>query len=294
LCIEVTNEDVSTVPSVFNLREDDVVKMLVAEVHVGTKNLDHLMEPYVWKRRSDGHYLLDLGKTWEKLILAARVIAAIENPADICVISGRTYGQRAVLKFANFIGAVAIAGRFTPGTFTNQKQQKDFKEPRLLIVTDPRQDSQPLTEASYVNIPAIAFCNSDSSLKHVDIAIPSNNGGKLSIGLLYWLLAREVLYLRGTIDREEPWNVMPDLFFFRDADEVEKSEELEAPEKTAFDEVYGAKPIAEVSHHHVVAGENWGEEDSSAGAYTGAPDWASDDVSSTATSGAHVAANWEV
>lgn len=56
-------------------------------------------------------------------------------------ISARPYGQRAVLKFAQHTGAVAIAGRFTPGTFTNHNT-KQFKEPRLLIVTDPRTDAQ--------------------------------------------------------------------------------------------------------------------------------------------------------
>jgi len=69
-----------------------------------------------------GIYIINLKKTWEKLLLAARAIAAIENPADVCVISARPYGQRAVLKFASYTGATPIAGRFTPGTFTNQIQ----------------------------------------------------------------------------------------------------------------------------------------------------------------------------
>ena len=45
----------------------------------------------------------------EKIVLAARIIAAVDNPADIAVISARPYGQRAVLKFAAHTGAVAIA-----------------------------------------------------------------------------------------------------------------------------------------------------------------------------------------
>lgn len=73
--------------------------------------------------------------------MAARVIVGIENPQDIIVQSARPYGQRAVLKFAQYTGAHAIAGRHTPGTFTNQLQTS-FSEPRLLILTDPRTDHQ--------------------------------------------------------------------------------------------------------------------------------------------------------
>lgn len=55
-------------------------------------------------------------------MLAARAIVAVEHPSEIFVISSRPYGQRAVLKFAAYTGATPIAGRFTPGAFTNQIQ----------------------------------------------------------------------------------------------------------------------------------------------------------------------------
>lgn len=69
-----------------------------------------------------GFHVINLRRTWEKLLLAARAIVAIEHPSEVFVISSRPYGQRAVLKFAAHTGATPIAGRYTPGAFTNQIQ----------------------------------------------------------------------------------------------------------------------------------------------------------------------------
>lgn len=48
--------------------------------------------------------------------------------------------------------------------------------------------------------------------------------GHHSVGLMWWMLAREVLRMRGTISREHPWEVMPDLYFYRDPEEVKHPE----------------------------------------------------------------------
>jgi len=217
-------------PAYMKPSNDDIKKMLSCHVQIGTKNVDAAMVPYIWGRRQDGVYIINLAKTYEKLVFAARIIAGIENPQDVCVVSSREFGQRAVLKFAKFTGVQALAGRYTPGTFTNQIQRR-FLEPRLLVGTDPIADHQSILESSYVNMPCICLCNSESPLRYVDIAIPCNNKGRQSLGLMYWLLCREVLRIRGTIPRAGEWDVMIDLFLYRDPETIEKEEKaaIEAP-----------------------------------------------------------------
>ena len=79
----------------------------------------------------------------------------------------------------------------------------------------------------------------------MDVAIPTNNKGRHAIGLIWWMLAREVLRLRGTLaSREAEWDVMTDLYFYRDpeAEENKDSAGQDEAKVPGADEV-GAGPV---------------------------------------------------
>ncbi|KAI8083275.1 40S ribosomal protein Sa, partial [Gilbertella persicaria] len=206
--------------------EEDIRLLLAASCHLGTQNVDSKMKSYIFTRRPDGIHLINIAKTWEKLVLAARMLVTVKNPQDIYIISSGVKGFRPAAKLAHYVGAKSNQGRFVPGTLTNSLQ-----EPLVLVCLDPFIDFQAIKESSYCNVPVIAFCNSHSSLRFVDMAIPCNNIGTYSIGVMAWLLARTILRLRGQLSYTEPWSVIPDMFFY--SEQVVDEEEVQ--EQTRFD-----------------------------------------------------------
>ncbi|XP_010245999.1 PREDICTED: 40S ribosomal protein SA-like [Nelumbo nucifera] len=212
-------------------KEADLRLMLIANVHLGAKNCDLFMRKYALKQTSDGVFIINLKETWEKLELAARIIVATENPEDVVVQSSRPDAQDAVMKFAELTGVHPVAGRrFLPSTYTNHCQPA-FRDPRLLIVADPRADFQAMEEAaSHGNVRIVAFCDTDSPLNYVGIAIPGNNKGKNSVACLFWVLTKMVLRMRGVVRLGKPWKVAVDDFICRKTEVVITKKENEEGE----------------------------------------------------------------
>merc|ERR1712014_51495 len=203
-------------------REKDLLRLLHSESHLGNTNYHSSMERFVNHTTPEGVPVFKIEETYNKIRLAARLIAAQPNLEDVIVVSSRDLGQRAVIKFATFTGCSATSNaRWTPGVLTNH-MTKQFKEPRLMVVVDTYADRKAMIEASYMNIPVIALTNSDSNLQYVDVAIPCNNKSTQSISMIFWLLAREVRILNGQLRKDEEWDVMVDLFYYKTVEDQEK------------------------------------------------------------------------
>ncbi len=178
-------------------------RYLAAGCHIGTQVKTQDMEPFVYRQRPIGLYVLDVRKTDERIRTAAKFISRID-PDKIVVISGRVYGKRPVQAFATYIGAHAFTDRFVPGTLTNPNiaGPRVYVEPELVILTDPRTDQQALSEAGRIGVPVVGLCDTDNVTTNVDLVIPSNNRGRKALALIYFLLARQVLRERGEIAPE--------------------------------------------------------------------------------------------
>ena len=190
------------------------------QVHLGADKINHNMKDYVEGKNNANSYIFKVDEIYRKIKLAARIIASIPNLSEVIVVCAKEHGQRAVYKFGQYTGTTASSSsRWIPGTLTNQLTKK-FQEPRLLVVADPKSDRQAVIEASYVNIPTIALCNTDAPLDFVDVVIPCNNRVPKAIATVFWMLAREVMYLRGIIPINEDWKELVDLFIARDIEAI--------------------------------------------------------------------------
>lgn len=177
---------------------------LEAGIHIATKTKSPGMKKFIYKVREDGLYFLDLKTIDTRIRLASKMIAAYE-PKNVVVTASRIYAIVAAQKFADIISARFIKGRVTPGIFTNPNRE-DFMEPKLILISDSRNEKQAIKEASKVNMPIIALSDTDNSTKFIDLVIPSNNRGRRSLAFIYFLLSREVLKARGAIKTNEEFN----------------------------------------------------------------------------------------
>ncbi|MBS7608575.1 MAG: 30S ribosomal protein S2 [Candidatus Bathyarchaeia archaeon] len=181
--------------------------LLSAGIHIGTRMKTKDMEQFIYRVRPDGLFVLDVKKTDERIRVAAKFLARFD-PSRVAAAAARLYAQEPVRKFCELTGAIPVVGRFIPGLLSNPLYPNRI-EPDVIIVSDPRADSQAVKEASSVGIPVVALCSTDNDFSGVDLVIPTNNKGRRALAVIYWLLARQVLRERGELppDKDPPLTI---------------------------------------------------------------------------------------
>src|SRR3989304_9321766 len=131
--------------------------LLSAGIHIGTRMKTKDMEPFIYRVRPDGLFVLDVKKTDDRIRAAAKFLARFE-PGKIAVAASRLYAQEPIKKFCEVTSATPLIGRFIPGMLSNPLYPNRV-EPDVIVVSDPRADAQAVKEASNVGIAVVVLCS---------------------------------------------------------------------------------------------------------------------------------------
>ena len=183
-------------------------KMLESGLHIGSKFKTGDMRKFVYKHRPDGLCVMDVNQTQERIKTTAEFLSKYE-PSDILIVAGRAYAQKPVKMMAEAIHSKYLIGRFIPGTLTNPAND-NFIEPKVVLISDPPIDKQAIQEAKKAKLPVIAICDTGNLTKNIDLIIPANNKGKKSLALIFWLLTREYMKVKGLIKSETEFKKRPE------------------------------------------------------------------------------------
>ena len=174
---------------------------LKSGIHIGTKFRTKYMEQFIYKTRPDGLSVLNLQKIDERLRYAANMISDYE-PKDILVVSRRENGWKAVKKFQEMTGCQVFAGRYPPGILTNPSLPT-FRECKIIFVTDAWPDKNAIEDGVKIGVPTIGLCDTNNQANNLDLVVPCNNKGKKSLGVIFYVLAREFLKKKGKLGAHE-------------------------------------------------------------------------------------------
>ncbi len=175
--------------------------LLSAGIHIGTRMKTRDMEPFIYRVRPDGLFVLDVKKTDDRIRVAGKFLARYE-PSKVAVAATRLYAHEPVKKFCQLTGATPLIGRFIPGMLSNPLYPNRV-DPEIILVSDPRADAQAVKEASAVGIPIVALCSTDNEFAGVDYVIPTNNKGRRALAVIFWLLARQIQRERGELTADQ-------------------------------------------------------------------------------------------
>jgi small subunit ribosomal protein S2 len=162
---------------------------LKAGIHIGTKFKTKYMEKFIYKTRPDGLSVLNIQKIDERIRQLVNLLSYYK-PEEILLVSRRENGWKPISVFAKMVGCKFFAGRYPPGLMTNPNLST-FIEAKLVFVVDSWPDRNAVKDGLRVGIPVVALCDSNNQTNGIDFVVPCNNKGKKSLGLIFYLIAKE-------------------------------------------------------------------------------------------------------
>jgi small subunit ribosomal protein S2 len=183
---------------------------LKSGIHIGTKFRTKSMGKFIYKTRPDGLSVLNLQKIDERLKIAANFLSQYEEK-DILIVCRRENGWKAVKNFSTLTGITVFSKKYPPGILTNIKLE-NFIEKKILLITDEWADRNVVRDALKMGIPVIGLCDTNNNANKLDLVVPCNNKGQKSLGLVFFVLAREYLKAKGKIKDESEMSLKIDDF----------------------------------------------------------------------------------
>jgi len=179
-------------------------------IHIGTKFKTKYMEPFIYKTRPDGLAVLNVQTINDRLKIAANFLSQYK-PEEIMIACRRENGWKALKMFSELTGIKVFPGRYSPGMLTNPNLE-DFTEAKVVVVADPWHDKNVVKDVMKVGIPLVALCDTNNTANNIELVVPCNNKGKKSLGLIFWILAKEYLKNTKIIKKDEDIKIKVDKF----------------------------------------------------------------------------------
>ena len=177
---------------------DDYIR---SGTYIGTKVITPHTRPFIYRRRNDGIAIINTNIIDEKLKEAARFLGDFK-PESIIVVCKREAGWRAVKLFSELTGIRVFTKKYPAGIITNTTLP-DFFETEVIVVCDPWIDKNALKDAVMMKKKVLGLCDTNNYAFNIDRIIPCNNKSNKSLGVIFYILAREYLKIQG-IDKKMP------------------------------------------------------------------------------------------
>jgi ribosomal protein uS2 len=169
--------------------------------YLGTKVITPTMRKYVYRRRLDGLAILNTLLVDKKMAEGIDFIKQFK-PSELTLICKREAGWRGAKMFSELTGVRTYTKKYPSGVLTNTVLD-DFIETKMVVICDPWLDKNALKDAKNIRIPVASICDTNNHTADCDVVMIGNNKSNKSMGLFFWLMAREYMKAHG-IDKECP------------------------------------------------------------------------------------------